>query len=82
MNKKSIVIASLAVLMLLMSSVSMAAPLFDGTGMGYGKLYAGEDFAGFGDVDRLQDGSCEDGAIPKLDGSGNPNAPRGSNGRR
>ena len=81
MKKKSIVIASLAVLMLLMSSVSMAAPLFDGTGMGFGRLYAGEGL-GLGDVDRLQDGSCEDGYVPKLDGSGNPNAPRGSNGRR
>ena len=77
MKKKSMLIASLAVMMLLLSSVSMAATPNAVTD----SISSSTDTA-LAAGDRLRDGSC--GNTPSRDGSGNPNAPRrgGGGGRR
>ena len=86
MNKKSMLIAGLAVSMLLMSSVSMAATPNAVTDSVSSGLSVDQGISGTGVAlaagDRLRDGSC--GNTPVRDGSGNPNAPRrgGGGGRR
>lgn len=89
MKTKSLLVACVALLVLSITSVSMAASIGNEMNPGLGFLgqteqnldqISADANVAYAAGDRLRDGSC--GNTPIRDGSGNPNAPRRGGGRK